>query len=724
MMASAGNTCVDIAPMRRVVGVGLAVLVGLMSPAQAGIPPTNIAPGPLPPKAADMTSVTFDNFSISSGSAALYQAGFESSKWSGKLRKFAISSHGDGSIQAAVVPDWDAAEILSGNAERAPVPLPEHRRIYTAQTVAGSGLVEFTWASLAPEQKALLNASPSGGTVDGLGARRVDYLRGVRGDEIGRPLGIFRRRDKVLGDIVNSNLVHVGAPDLNKAGADYHLFYEAHKNRTKAVYVGANDGMLHAFDASSGVELFAYVPRALIGMLSELSHPDYVHRPYVDGMIAVSEAQVNGRWKTVLAAGMGGGAQGLFALDVSNPSDFGKGAGALWEFTDSDDPDMGNVLNLPVIVRLTTRLVSGVPEYRDFVLTGSGLNNYVDDGHANSAGAAILFLLSLDKKSSEPWQLGVNYFKLKKPIADTSLPSGLSSPNVVLGADGAARYAYAGDLQGNLWRFDLTGFLPWLKENAGTAPMFTALDGAARRQPITTQPRIVLAPGGGYVILFGTGKLLEANDVKPGAYAIQSFYGVYDTAQKTYTVSGRGQLEPRTVSKGGESLEFAGNQFAYGEGAGKKRGWYFDFLASDKTGERSVSDPLVNSGRLLFNSLMPCSDVCPDGGGRSYVLDALTGLPTANAGTGTMSRVGMLTSPLMLQISNASSNRNALGVAVTRRKSVVVSAGSGGPKGSVVIGQGNAEAEAGLIETLLPAMRLSWREILNWQELRLTSGRK
>lgn len=695
---------------------------GLMHSAWGIVPAVGIAQEPLLHSVAGMSGSALGNGKLADAGTYLYQSGFDAARWSGKLRKLQVSSASDGSIQVAAVPEWDAADILSGQKGSPPLPLPENRKIYTASSDTASGLVEFKWDKLATTQKSQLDASPLDRAGDGLGERRVNYLRGVRSDESGKPHGIFRLRDGVLGDIVNSNLVHVAAPAADDAGAEYRLFYEARKNRVKAVYVGANDGMLHAFDATDGVELFAYIPQALLGSLSQLSRLDYTHRPYADGAIAVADARVRGSWKTVLVAGMGGGAQGVFALDVSDPGDFESGSGALWEFTDRDDADMGNVSNLPVIARFRTRMTAGIPEYRHFVVVGSGFNNYLDDGHANPLAPAVLFLLSLDKAAGEPWQLGVNYFKFRKPILDVSLPNGLSSPAVVAGEDGAVRYVYAGDLQGNLWRFDFTGSLPWTKENAGTRPLFTAVDEHLRRQPITIQPRVAFAPGGGYVILFGTGKFVEDADSNPAGFAAQSFYGIYDPLRKSYAVAGRSQLEPRTLTKTGEMVQIVGKEFGYGDEAGGKRGWYFDFLASDKTGERSVSNPLLESGRLLFNSLIPCATPCSADGGRSYVLNPLSGLPIGKNTSGMLQQLGMLAGPISLEMSVASSTRNAFGKAVVRRQSVVINAGAGGAKGSLAVGRG--DAEGGLIETILPAMRFSWREILNWQELRLGAEKK
>ena len=696
------------------------ILLGLLQPAWGGVPPVQIAQSPLLQGVTGTSAMALSSTRLTSGGSFLYQAGYEATRWSGSLMKFGISLASDGSVQLDVLPKWDARDILSGQKNVPALPLPELRKIYTSLPGSLPAMVEFKWDKLADSQRAALDVSPADGSKDGLGAQRLDFLRGMRSKEIAQPQGIFRVRDGVLGDIVNSNVIHVGAPAQDGGGAeDYLKFYEAHKNRARAVYVGANDGMLHAFDAKDGTELFAYVPQMLVPNLPQLSRPDYVHRPYVDGMIAVGEAQVQGKWKTVLAAGMGGGGQGVFALDISDPAEFSSGAGLLWEFTDRHDADMGNVFNVPVIARFRTKLSAGIPEFRHFVVVASGLNNYLDDGYANPLAPSALFLLSVDKQPAEAWQLGVNYFKFNKPILDVALPNGLSPPALVLGDDGAVRYALAGDLQGNLWRFDFSGSAPWAKENQSTKPLFIAVDNQQRRQPITTQPRVVFAPGGGYVVLFGTGKFLELADSDPAGFARQSFYGIYDALQASYAVKDREQLALRTLAKAGEVLTFAGQEFSYGTASGDRRGWYFDFPESDKTGERSTSNPLVEAGRLVFNSLIPCAAPCLEGGGRSYVLDALRGMPIEKNTSGMMSRLGMLTAPAMLETSVTSSNRNAFGKAIVLRKSAVIHAGRGGAKGSVAAGQG--DAEGGLASVGLPAMRFSWREILRWQEIRMAA---
>jgi type IV pilus assembly protein PilY1 len=670
--------------------------------------------------------VAASNTRITSDGAYVYQPGFNPSRWSGSLKRLRLIIDDTGVVRIAGTADWDAGEILTGTGKNEASPTPDARRIYTSQTKEDGILttIEFKWDLLSKDQQSQLDASPSDGKSDGYGSRRVAYLRGVRALEKGKPNGIFRPRDRVLGDIINANPAYVAAPALNVRGDGYADFYDRYKNRQKAVYVGANDGMLHAFAAGDGSELFAYVPNVLLPKLNRLTSPDYLHQPYVDGGLTVNEAKVAGRWRTVLASAMGGGAQGVFALDVTDPSDFAGGLGVLWEFTDADDPDIGNVTGAPVIAKFKTGEVKGVAQYRYFAVVPSGLNNYKNDGKGrfDDAAPGVLFLLALDKPLGESWKEGLNYYKFKTPATDSSLANGLSIPALVAGIDGAVRYAYAGDLQGNLWRFDFTGAAPWTRAlDAVPTPLFIAKDANDVRQPITVQPKVVFAPGGGYVVLFGTGKFVENSDTAPGSFKPQSFYAILDTTRDGDRVTGRDQLAARVAAKSAftDTVTISGADFTYNAGEADKRGWYLDFTDAAKTGERDVTNPLVIYGRVFFNTLIPGSDPCGTGGGRSYELDVLTGLPVNGTTTGTLSTVGLLSSPVLFDAGDTVvGDRNAIGSRTAVKTYSVINFGTGGVKGTAT------PAQASSTQISLPAGRFSWREIVNWPELRRAAVKK
>ncbi|MDC8760568.1 pilus assembly protein [Janthinobacterium fluminis] len=649
--------------------------------------------------------------------AYLLQPGFDGSDWGGSLGRWQLDVSGDAEVGIGRRL-WDAGAILSGNAgvapPRAAQPAPERRHIYTSN-IAGRtpSTISFEWSQLADTQRALLDVPPGGVVADGLGEQRLQYLRGERGREVGRPGGIFRRRDRVLGDTVHGAPVLVGAPSSRVAGPAYGAFHARYQARRKTVYLGANDGMLHAFDVGSGAELFAYVPNALIGALSALPDTGYAHRPYVDGGVAAGEALLQGQWRTVLVAGMGGGAQGAFALDVTDPERFSAG-GALWEFSDADDAAMGNVLAPPAIAKFSVAIKDGVPEYRYFAVLASGFNNYADDGKArfarNAAGA--LFLLALDKPAAAPWRLGVNYYKLAIPLTEPAAANALGPPALVVGADGAVRYAYAGDLQGNVWRIDFSGAAPW-PGAVGGQPVFVARDGSGLRQAITQRPQVVFAPGGGYLLLFGTGMLSGEGDLAPSAFRPQSFYAVRDDVDAPPRASGRAALAPRVLDgadadAAGRTLR--GDAVRY-SGAGAAQGWYFDFPRHQSSGERSVSTAVLAAGRIFFNTVLPGSEACAAPGVRSYAVDSVSGFAVGADG---VARSGVLTGqfiegeirgpPLLLQMAARAGSRDATGRALVDSPYVVLQAGANRRTGKRI-----ALAAA--------AKRLGWREVANWRDL-------
>jgi type IV pilus assembly protein PilY1 len=654
--------------------------------------------------------------------AFIYQPGFNATRWSGSLKSLKVTIDANGDIQVASKHTWDAGEVLT---EKDTEPSPGNRRIYTAYTDTSVGsrsfeTIKFDWTDLKAIQRPLIDTNPVTNKDDGMGEQRVAYLRGVRTlEEING--GTFRNRDRVLGDIIHSNPVYVGAPSLQMSGAGYDAFYEANKGRKPTVYIGANDGMLHAFAASDGTELFAYVPEMLLSQVNRLTSPTYTHQPYVDGAIAFAEAKLGDDWKTVLVSGLGDSAQGVFALDITNPLTFGDANKALWEFTDSDDADMGNLVGTPVIAKFKTGTTdAGVVQYRYFAVIASGFNNYRDDGIGkfNKDAPGALFLLALDKSASDIWKQGVNYFKFVMPISDASLQNGLSPPALVVDSDGAVRYAYAGDLQGNLWRLDFSGGKPWSNAlgSAPYKPLFIAKDSSTntRRQPITTQPRVVFGPGG-YVVLFGTGKFVEDIDAAPGNFKPQSFYAVLDTLRDEDKLNDRSKLVRRFATKQNATdttLTITGDEFTYGTAVGTYQGWYLDFLNAETTGERSVTNPLAVYGRIFFNTLIPGSDPCAVGSGRSYSLDALSGLPIAGETTGGLSTIGFLGSPMLMEAGATDlSDRNAIGRRIAGRTYSIVNSGTGNANAKTLenVNKGGAA---------LPAGRFSWREILNWQELR------
>jgi type IV pilus assembly protein PilY1 len=359
--------------------------------------------------------------------------------------------------------------------------------------------------------------------------------------------------------------------------------------------------------------------------------------------------------------------------------------------------------------------VKGVPEYRYFAVVAGGPKHDVNDGHGrfNSAAPNVLFLLALDKPASERWIAGVNYFKFSMPSTDANLISGLAEVKLIAGDDGAASRAYAADLQGNVWRIDFNGTAPWPNALGGTAPkpFFTAMDDSGNRQPISQSLNVVFAPGG-YLVLFGTGKLLEAKDLDAREFKPQSFYGVLDLAAERGTTIKRHQLARRIPAPGGTDrnvLRISGNAVRYGAG---DKGWYFDFIDSSRTGERSILAAQIADGSVLFNTVIPGTDPCQPSTGRVYFVDTLNGLPLNAYLAGYLSTMNTTTVPMLLPARpDDIIPRDATGKIRTRKRIVVPDPVTGDLSGDA--GQTKNPA----VEHTTTAGRLSWREIVNWAEL-------
>jgi type IV pilus assembly protein PilY1 len=666
-------------------------------------------------------------------SGSFYQAKINPQNWTGTVVRTELTFNTvTAKLEIGTVPIWDAANILTGvrtnTTTLSPFPLPVNRKIFTFNRSTSAG-VSFTWANIETAVQDSLKTDPATSIMetDVEGQRRLDYIRGDRTYEL---TGDFRARALIMGDVINSAPLFKGGANTEILDNDYRTFYTANKNRTPTVYVGANDGMLHAFraaasktDPDNGKELFAYIPRAVATKLNKLTNPAYGKEAYVDASGAVDEAKFfrpsagGVAWGTVLASGMGGGAQGLFALDVTDPTAFSPQS-VLWEFTDADDPEIGNIIAEPKIVKLNVNGTGTTPSYKWFVLATSGYNNYQVDGSQSTDGRQLLFLLSLEKGPSEPWALGSNYYKMRATdpaFSSTSVATGMGMPGVAIGRAGNALYAYAGDLQGNLWRFDLTnGRSRWTESSVDTSILFIAKNSAGTaRQPITVVPFVTQSVAGGYQISFGTGKFVEPNDALSTSAATQALYGIWDaidkkTIERGTTGSGASTVNgliSRTLSITSTttttSITIDGPNFSYGKIAGDTyRGWYVDFTNSM---ERVAVDPVVDAGLLAINSTIPGGDPClPSGGANQYRLDPRGGKTLSSTATSTSS--GYLGGPSILEVGDGLwLPRDHSGrYQVWRPVNTASPSASGGVAG---------------VSTPTPVLagRMSWREITNFQ---------
>lgn len=600
------------------------------------------------------------NSGMLSSESFLYQARFDSSDWSGQLLAFQINQ--DGSIEPS--PAWNAASVLNGQNYNS------GRTVLTWSPDAdesGAG-VAFRWpgshqqpdddTELSSAQvEALLAYAPfPADTADAgeiasnqaYGQALTDYLRGQRSNEVSG-YG-FRHRNTVLGDIVNSDPRYVGPPRFhyadNMAPKPYSAFRQYYDDRQTMVYVGANDGMLHGFNEETGAEMLAYVPQSVFRNLPELSRDDYSHRFFVDGGINIVDAYLSGvsdpagtgtgAWRSVLAGALGKGGQGVFALDVTNPSGFSEnGAGdlVLWEFSDADDADLGYTYGRPQIARMSNGRWAAV--------FGNGYNNTEADGAVSATGHAALFIVDLET--------GELIRKISTESGSTTTPNGLATPVMIdESGDQVVDTIYAGDLQGQLWKFDVsagnTGQWDVAHSQGGNPlPLFTTEAG----QPITAQPQVARHPYGrdGFMLYFGTGKYLELGDNSPTGEPTQAFYGIWDDGDAS-EVDSSDLLQQHIENQYVESYDTDGDDVEETDYTlrdvsdiaidfTQHQGWKIDLVPqqilgvdnSNNFGERQVSDAVVRDGRIIFTTLLPSQSPC-EFGGSSFVMQ----LDYANGG--------------------------------------------------------------------------------------------
>lgn len=559
-----------------------------------------------------------------------YSTGYDSSDWSGTATARTVDAN-TGLFGSTL---WDAGCKLSGGfcvatgSNLGAARDPDMRVILTARGTGSGQGIALRWAALPTALQTLLDKDETG-TTDGNGSARLDFLRGDRSNEG----NLFHRRGSVLGAVVNSQALYVAGPDSGyrdtfptgtpeqiaaSGGNTYERFVYTNRTRAPTIYLGANDGMLHAIDATAtaagGNERWAYVPYALYATLSKVSAKNYALQPMVDATPVERDVFFAGAWHTLLVGGLRLGGRSVYALDITHPaaSEASPGAKVLWEFnhTSSGGGDLGYTYGQPNVGRLANG--------KWVVLVPAG---YFPNGSTDAAASntySSLFVLNAEtgalirqiKTSSAPQTAVISY--------------GLAAP--VLGDyqnDQIDDVAFAGDIQGNLWRFDLSDANP---ANWGVDLVFKPTTPGSR--PITVMPRLfpdVLTRK--FDVVFGTGKYLGLSDRTNAGVPTQAFYGVreYGVAAPVYP-SGDTHLLLQDLGALANGARVLTNLPV----TASHRGWYF--LLDTAAGERSVVSPiaLFNTNRAILTTLIPGgSDPCnPSRQGAVLVVDAANGGPS------------------------------------------------------------------------------------------------
>jgi type IV pilus assembly protein PilY1 len=581
------------------------------------------------------TSFSLSSPQVSSSGAASYASQYDSNGWTGVLSGSQLTFP---SGVPTLTEMWNTSTTLEN--QLAGTGWDTARRVLTWNGTAG---VPFRKTNLTTAQSTALDTPWVTGDDS---SDFVNYLRGDRSKEktTTDDTKPYRRRALLLGDIVNAKVTPVGPPSgqfSNTVNPGYAKFKTDYATRPTVVYAGANDGMMHAFNGAltgttAGQELFAYVPSMLfsgpsspatpaLNGLGQLGNPDYEHRYYVDaspktfdidfntagGVFTTTTTGNNSDWHTVLIGGLGKGGKGFYAIDVTDPasmtSEDNIKTKVLWEFS-SATTGVGDTLGYS----FGTPVVLKTKKYGWVVVLTSGYNNTDGYGYVyfvNPKTGALLEKVQTGNASAGLTQLTAY-------ITDFT--------------DGTADALYAGDLNGQLWRFNVTA----ARGSSGVYPaplkLATLANPSNTAQPITTQPLVEIDPKSKKrYVLFGTGQLLDTVDIN--STAGQSFYAIIDGTASGFDTGGTYPITRNDLAELTEANLTGTTVFSLGT----KLGWYLD-LGKDATSGitwRVTLGPTSFNGVAVFSSLLTTGDACsPSGQSRIYAVNYGSGTTALTTG--------------------------------------------------------------------------------------------
>jgi type IV pilus assembly protein PilY1 len=637
------------------------------------------------------TALSLASPNVTSNGTVSYAASYEPKDWTGQLIATKVSFKSDGTPSAAL--QWNARDVLDSMVTATD---SSARKIVTCCTADNAALPftykELTKASLSP--RTYFTSFSNVPDVDEKlqsASNFVAYLRGESAQEIANK-GSYRNRSHLLGDIVNSKPIAVAGPRATYYDTDnpgYSAFKSQHAGRTTVVYVGSNDGMLHAFDGStgsesSGKELFAYIPSFVYGDsnsattsgLASLGSASYAHHFFVDATPTVVDAnfantsgsnQTAADWRSVLISGLGKGGKGYFAIDVTDPSswttDDRVASKVLWEFTDSR---MGYSYGTPSLVK--------TKKYGWVVIFTSG--------YGNSDGKGYFFFVNP--------ATGTLLEAVATPEGSTSSPLDIAHHTAFVPdyTDFTADAIYAGDMQGNVWRMDVSG----TGNYASPTKIAKLANDKGTSQAVTTRPLVETDPNSKKrYVMIGTGRLLADSDIL--SPDLQSFYAIIDGTSSFGGFYSASTLPSSATLPITRSQLQANADLVAGIGSAPTSvmGWYFDLGSSNGIAERMNVQPVANAGSVAFAANLPNGQTCSSSGtGRDFVVSFATG-KTQMIGTDNSPAISQASSSVITDLSYQRVNGK-----------LRVYSGSG--DGSVVKIPANLSTAAGL-------KQLNWREV-------------
>ncbi len=648
---------------------------------------------------------------VSQADNDIFAATFTTVRWYGELQGKKIDI-----ITGAILPTvtWSASEQVGRKVSTD----SDTRTIYMLD-VDGARLKNFNYTAMTAAEKAWFDNKCSllaqcstlddtGRATVNSGANIVNWLRGQQqhaNDVLMRaytktpttPKGLLAPLPIVLGDIASSKPAYLRDPRKFYPEQAYLDFKVANGDRQPTVFVGANDGMLHAFDAGTGEELWAYAPRITMKKLYVQAGTTYStnHQFTVDGSPEVADVKIGGRWRTVLVAGLNAGGRGYYALDVTDP----ENPTALWELCadpavckgDNLDPDLGLSFGSPMIG--IWKNSAGVEYWAAFV--SSGYNNVPGTDGVNSGnGKGYLYVVDI--------ATGKVLQKTSTGSGDTTTPSGFARITAISEnphTDAHVSNVYGGDNLGQMWRFDFS---------AGSTPALVKMGDAGVKQPVTTRPDVTTCQVSGVaadgsetssvyrVVAFGTGRLLDLGDI--AGTDVQSAYVLKDTGTG---ISASQWRSTSTMAK--QTLAKVENTAAYTINGVKidlpsQQGWYLDFNLN--AGERVNLDPQIIYGGLNIVTNTPSnSSSCRVGGTSNvYQLNVCTGEPL------TAMNVGGTAEPVMIAGQALSNSAAAVG-------SILITLPKGNARQITTNADGSMTDSAVQAAISAPATRGGWRRV-------------
>jgi type IV pilus assembly protein PilY1 len=552
-------------------------------------------------------AASVSNPNVSAGDNKVFVSNFVSAEWSGELRSLQMNIE-TGAIDLDS-PNWSARNLLNSNASRNILMFagaePNKLKPFTWSSMTSTERANFTLSHITASGRALTQfcsfgpyCLSSGDQSSAAGEPLVNFLRGDRTNEgdISAPAKYFRQRNYVLGDIISSEAAYVTKPRLAYVDAGYDSFKSDAAGRTNMVYVAANDGMLHAFNADTGVEAWAFVPTAVLPKLYKLADKQYAtqHEYFVDGSPISRDVYVDGRWRTLLVGGQGAGGRSYYALDVTDP----EAPKALWEFTDTN---LGLTFGKPEIGKLK--------DGTWVVMFGSGYNN-VSPGD----GVGRLYIVNAIT--------GALIRAISTGAGNSTTPAGLAHITAWVDdskVDNTKQRVYAGDNLGNLWRFDINNTLGVAGYDAQRLATLRSKTGVA--QPITSRPELGLVDEHTMVYV-GTGRYLGQSDLTDSGG--QTVYGIKDKLDTTDIGDPRNAgnaFVEQTLTAGTCPTGMTGckaGQVIRTNNAPKpvdlsvNGGWFVDL---PQARERVNTDPQLVLGTLIvMSNVVDAGNICTAGG--------------------------------------------------------------------------------------------------------------